>query len=323
MNTELIDANIERALAEFREPDQIIGHLANEYMPMTLEESGSEKIIEARKRVSRLRIKIEAKRKELKERSLKEGRAIDGEAKRLTALLEPIETHLAKQEAIHNAERDRIKEEKKQEQARLLQTRLNRLAELRVAGNFERLQAMDDAEFELFYLQQKVESDKRRQAEAEREAEIAAQAEEIRLRAAELEAERQRMREQAEAIEKQRLQDQARMDAERAEIRREQEQLKREAEERAEAERQRVLAERRAEEAKELEAKRATEEAARIARLEALRPEIEKAESFGNEMLTDARKTLESLGNPHWSAQALEAVRRCALEVLAIARGEA
>ena len=138
-----------------------------------------------------------------------------------------------------------------------------------------------------------------------------------------MEAERIRMREQSEAIEKQRLQDQARMEAERAEIRREQEQLRREAEERAEAERQRVLAERRAAEEWELAAKQAAEEAARVARLEALRPEIEKAEMFGDNLMKGASLMLDDLGSPFWKPQAMEAVRRCALEVLGIARGEA
>jgi septal ring factor EnvC (AmiA/AmiB activator) len=305
MNTELIDANIERALSEFKEPDQIIANLALEYMPMTLVENGFETITEARKRVARLRIKIEAKRKELKEGSLKYGRAVDGEAKRLTTLLEPIETHLEKQEAIHNAERDRIKEEKKQAAAMRLQTRLNRLAEFGVAGNVEQLQTMDDDDFELFFLQQKSASDRKRIEEQEIAAELDRQAAELRARQLELEAERQRMREQAEEIEKQRLQDAARMEAERAEIRREQEQLRREAEERAEAEGQRVLAERRAEEAKELAARQAIEEAARLARIEALRPEIEKAESFQREMMTYAKDTLTSLGNPSWAGMAL------------------
>ena len=312
MNTELIDANIERAIAEFKEPDQIIANLAKEYLPMTLEYNGADTIIESRKRVTRLRIAIEKKRKELKEGSLKYGRAVDGEAKRLTLLLEPIESHLEKQEAIHSAERDRIKEEKRAAKAALLQTRLNRLAEIGVSGNVEQLQTIDEHEFELLYLQEKSASDKRRQAEADREAELALQAEELRKRSEEIEAERQRMRLHAEEIERQRLADQARIDEQREELRQQQE-----------AERLRILAERQAEEAKELEAKRAAEEVARLARIEALRPEIDKAESFGNEIIIDSKKTLESLGNPHWSASAMESVRRCALEVLGIARGEA
>jgi chromosome segregation ATPase len=305
MNTELIDANIERALAEFREPDQIIANLALEYMPMTLEYNGAETIIESRKRVARLRIAIEKKRKELKEGSLKYGRAVDGEAKRLTTLLEPIETHLEKQEAIHNAERDRIKEEKKQAAAMRLQTRLNRLAEFGVAGNIEQLQTMDDDAFELFFLQQKSASDRKRIEEQEIAAELDRQAAELRARQLELEAERQRMREQAEEIERQRLQDEARMEAERAEIRREQEQLRREAEERAEAERQRVLAKRQAEEAEELAARQAAEEAARLARIEALKPEIEKAQAFSQAVLADAADELKRLGDPSWRLLAM------------------
>ena len=61
---------------------------------------------------------------------------------------------------------------------------------------------------------------------------------------------------------------------------------------------------------------------ARLARLEALKPEIEKAETFGNRLMGEAVRILQSLGEPHWSVEAMESVRRCGLEVLMIARGE-
>lgn len=63
---------------------------------------------EGRLFIKRKRIDLEKTRKELKERSLKEGQAIDGVAKVLRGLLSPIEDHLDKQERfieIREAER--------------------------------------------------------------------------------------------------------------------------------------------------------------------------------------------------------------------------
>ena len=126
-----------------------------------------------------------------------------------------------------------------------------------------------------------------------------------------MEAERIRMREQAEAIERQRLQDVARMDAERAEIRREQEQLRREAEERVDVERQRVFAE-----------QRAAEEAARLARLEALKPEIEKAGTFFKAIDNWADSYLATVGAP-WADSALVSIDRACIEIRKnVERGE-
>ena len=71
------------------------------------------------------RIAIEHTRKELKEQSLREGKAIDGIANVLKALIIPIEEHLEKQEryieikATEEAERKRIEEEKKAEEERI------------------------------------------------------------------------------------------------------------------------------------------------------------------------------------------------------------
>ena len=71
------------------------------------------------------RIAIEKSRKELKEQSLREGKAIDGIANVLKALIEPIEEYLDKQEHFveikqkEEAERLRIVEEKRLEDERL------------------------------------------------------------------------------------------------------------------------------------------------------------------------------------------------------------
>lgn len=71
------------------------------------------------------RIAIEKSRKQLKEQSLREGKAIDGIANVLKALIEPIEEYLDKQEHFieikqkEEAERLRIEEEKKLEAERI------------------------------------------------------------------------------------------------------------------------------------------------------------------------------------------------------------
>lgn len=61
------------------------------------------------------RLAVEKRRKELKERSLKEGRAIDSIAKALKSLIEPIEEHFDRQEHFveiqAKAEADRIQKE--------------------------------------------------------------------------------------------------------------------------------------------------------------------------------------------------------------------
>ena len=71
------------------------------------------------------RIAIEETRKELKEQSLREGKAIDGIANVLKALIVPIEEYLEKQEKFIEIQEEkrneskRIEEEKKEEEKRI------------------------------------------------------------------------------------------------------------------------------------------------------------------------------------------------------------
>lgn len=79
------------------------------------------------------RIAIEKARKSLKEQALREGKAIDGIANVLKALIVPIEEYLDKQEhfvenkAKEEAERKRIEEEKKAEEERIRQEKITML----------------------------------------------------------------------------------------------------------------------------------------------------------------------------------------------------
>jgi hypothetical protein len=85
--------------------------------------------------------------------------------------------------------------------------------------------------------------------------------------------------------------------------------------ERAEINRIRQENDRREQEAREAERKIAEQ-----ARLDALKPEIEKAETFGEALLTDARDELERIGSPAWSEQALIEVQACVSEIVRIVR---
>lgn len=91
------------------------------------------------------RIAIEKKRKELKEQSLREGKAIDGMANILKALIVPIEEHLKKQEDFveikraEEAERLRIEAEKKAEEECLAKEKAEAKERERIGLENERL----------------------------------------------------------------------------------------------------------------------------------------------------------------------------------------
>ena len=117
MNNETIAENvptfeiiIEREIAKYDLPAAAIKKLEDEFMPLCVrsldDEEGYAQVKEALRFMVSKRNEVEDKRKELKADSLKFGRAVDDEAKRLTAMLSPIEMHL-------KAEKDKIDSEKK------------------------------------------------------------------------------------------------------------------------------------------------------------------------------------------------------------------
>lgn len=123
--------NIE--LQKFNVTDAVIAAMSQEYSNLTIsgieDKDGYKKVHDARMIVSRKRIDVEKKRKELKEESLKFGRAVDAEAKRITAMLKPIEEHLIEEEEKINAEKERIKVEKQKALQLLIQKRSSQLYE--------------------------------------------------------------------------------------------------------------------------------------------------------------------------------------------------
>ena len=191
----------------------------------------SQKTDMAMARVGRLflrdkRIQIEKARKELKEQALREGKAIDGIANVLKALIEPIEEYLEHQEkfveikAAEEAERKRIEEEQRleaeriakekaeaeeRERIRIENDRLKKEAEERerkIAEERKRVEAEKRAAEEKSRLEH--EAQERELAETRRKAEAEKRAieEKATREKAEIEAKAKAEREKAEAAKK-------------------------------------------------------------------------------------------------------------------------
>ena len=284
---------ITQALAEFDEPKQAIA-MVKSYGTLTLADDGIGKVEQAHKQVKRLRIDIDSRRKSLNEGALTYQRTINAEAKRLTEEIEPIENALSSQRKIHDEILMKEQQEKHAAKRKVLTDRIERLAQAGcIAGDVAAIEQMSDDEFSLHSMREaakaeaiRIEQEAARKAaediEIERLAEIKRQSEEIRIRQAELAEER------------------AAFETEKAEMQR----IKN-----AEDDRLSVIA---AEQ----------KEVARLARLEALKPEIEKAETFANRLAEMSAAVLVSMEKPVWGPRAMMIIRQAGIDVIKIARGE-
>jgi len=247
-------------IAKFNLADAAIAELSSRYMGLRISD-GYEVVHKAKMEVKSRRIDVEKKRKELKEDALRYGQAIDAEAKRLTALLSPIEDHLETEEKVYLDQKAAEKAERERIAAEKYQARIDRLCSFGATfngtmfnayGNVisgKAIEAATDESFEEFIGKIAVakEADDLRRAEEERvrleeEAriqQIKAEQEAERARLAE-EAERLRLEQEAIEKEKKRLEDEekARLkavaDAETERLRQEElERVKKEAAEKA------------------------------------------------------------------------------------------
>ncbi len=127
MNEEIIT----KELTRFNVTDSAIAELGNKYLTLTLknakDKDGYEKVHPARMEMVKRRTSVETMRKELKADSLKFGRAIDEEARRITELMKPIEDHLTEQEEIYTDEIARLKTEAEAKEAARIQARVDRI----------------------------------------------------------------------------------------------------------------------------------------------------------------------------------------------------
>ena len=259
---------IKTELQKFNVADAVIAKMSAEYLPLKVkgldDKEGLRKVHDARMVIKSKRVEVEKKRKELKASSLAFGLAVDGEAKRITRLLLPIETYLENEESIVEKEKERLLLEAEQKEKEIIEKQ-KRAEEERIALIKKELDAererqaevarkQSEAEEKIKAEQKKIEDEKRLIAETK------LKEEQEKKRLTDLEKAKQ------EAAEKARIETENR--------------IKREAEEKEARERLVELEKLQAEREAELEAKRK----------EALKPDKEKLLNFA--------KTIDTLEIP-------------------------
>lgn len=183
-----VDQAINWAVGQLSKQDLAIAMMAEEYLPLKVEgpddKEGCKSVTEAKKKVARLRIAVEKRRKELKADSLRYGKAVDAEAKRVTALIAPIETHLITQEKIVTDEVARIKKMQAEAAEREFQSRVDALNELGASIELKAIREMSEEDFDWHIM--KVRKDKRE--EREQRERVDAELAELRAKVAKQEA---------------------------------------------------------------------------------------------------------------------------------------
>lgn len=242
-----------------------IEKLKEQYLPLTVsgvdDKEGYEKCKTARKGVKDLRIKVEKRRKELKEDSLAYGKMVDSKAKELSEPLKEIEAHLQSQERIIDDEKKRIKEEEERKKREQVEARMKALAMVGYHNlSMEALAIMPEEQYQQILIKATEEKHEKEKEEEERRAKLAALEKERAENEAKIRAqEEENRRLKQEALERER---------------KENERLQREAEEKAREARKAEEAKARA----EAEAK-AKEEARLAAEREKERKEQEEREA--------------------------------------------
>ncbi len=120
---------------EFNLTDVAIFELVQEYMPLKIngldDKEGAKAVSAARKIVKGYRVDVDKRRKKLNADALEWQRKINSEAKRITAMLEPIESHLESEEKRINEEVERIKREKEEAEQQRNNLRVSKLLSIR------------------------------------------------------------------------------------------------------------------------------------------------------------------------------------------------
>jgi len=204
-------------LAKFNIADSVIEKMKEEFGQLTVadvnDREGLKQVHDARIVVKNKRIEIEKTRKDLKEDSLKFGKMVDNEAKRLTALLEPIETYLSAEEDKIENEKKRIKEEREQKQQAVMHERTNLLIGYGLAFNGDKysiadiaislaeMKVWDDFTFNIFAEKAKVEFEKEKARKDQEELERKQAAEKLKQEQLDLAAKQKEIQEKQLALE--------------------------------------------------------------------------------------------------------------------------
>ena len=101
MEVSRVDSAIEHAISEIAKTDAAIEQIREEYLQLVVagpqDQAGFKSAETALKKVVRIRTSVEKTRKALKADSVRYGKAVDSEAKRVREAIEPIEEHLKTQ----------------------------------------------------------------------------------------------------------------------------------------------------------------------------------------------------------------------------------
>lgn len=175
--------DIKTELAKYNLPDATIAAMREKYLKFKVKSIDDEDSYlackSAHKEVRGIRIDIEEKRKELKALSLEVGRAVDNEARRLTAGVSVIEKHLHDQRRVVEDEQKRIKDEKERSEQLELerfrkaeeeeQERIRKEKEDELRAEQDRLEKIrleqEEKERKIKEAQDKIEADKKAIAE--------------------------------------------------------------------------------------------------------------------------------------------------------------
>lgn len=291
---------------EFNITEDAIAIMEEQFMPLTIVEATDKaayKVVEDAKRiVSKHRIDLEKRRKELKADALEYGRRVDSEAGKYSSRLEKIEAHLAAEKIRADEVLDKIKFEKAQKAK--LDVRKARLKLIEMEVSEEELLTLDDLAFELkiaSFTSEKLAKLKLAQEEAERASRAEQEAKEKALREeqeakarvaqAEIEAQQKAIKEAQEKLEAEKRKFEAEIAA------------KKKAEE--DAEKAKKDAEIKAAQEAELKKKLEAEAAERAKTLEEQKPDAEKLKAFAEKLAQFCRDNAPVVSTP-WGKDQLK-----------------
>lgn len=276
--------------------DAVIADLKSKFASLDIagveDKKGYAQVHDARMTVRNLRTDVERKRKALKEDSLEYGRKVDAEAKRITKLLEEIETPLEAKEKAIDAELERIKQEKQREKDAMIQRRIDALTAVGHPVNLSEIAQMNETVFQMVLKTATEAFEERERLRIAAEAALAEKrAEEERKAKEEAEA-----KAAAEKAERERLAaENARLEAQRAALRKEQEEFEAKRRAQEQADRDRRIAEEAAAKAKAETERKAQEEAAKKEREAKEAAERAKAEEAQRKAREAARPDAEKI----------------------------
>ena len=145
----------EKQVVKYDVTEAAISEMRNLYIHLTVEgiddEKGFEEVELARKVVKGKRIAVEKQRVVFKSDALTFGRLVDSEAKKVFALLEPIETHLIKEGDKIRDEEKRIEAEEEAKEKAKTQGRVDDLLKVNIVLDYFTVATMTDEDYDTFY----------------------------------------------------------------------------------------------------------------------------------------------------------------------------